>query len=174
MSDEPALPELEPFEIRAVDPEGPISPALRRRLDHAGVVPPLTMRSAIRDLVSQERVGRWVRGPGSVGVERRWEVPHDIDDALEERTPQNCLRNLYRHEMDAWPDDLWWQFSHVRTTLAEAAAEAAPARAAHLDPPALLEELSYAALPSLKRTHQDLTLRTDWSTFDWRRGPDVP
>ena len=170
---DPEAPEFDGFELTAVDAAGPGGQQFWRRIEHGEVVPDLVMRSAVRDLMPVEREEGWARGPGTVGPPRNWERPHDIDEAVEELNPQFVLRNLHRHEMDAWPNALWWKVAQVRTTIAEAASEIDRARAAGTQERegALLNTLSYDEVAALKRAHEELTLHTPWAEFQWRRGP---
>lgn len=177
------IPPFDGFELTAVDPAGPGGDGFWKRIEHGEVVPKQLVRSVMRDLMPAEREEQWARGPGVVGPPRHWDRPSDIDEAVQERNPQFVLRNLHRHEMDAWPHDLWWQVKQVRTTLTEAASDIDEARAAGgrtgpndpNDPDsAWLEPLSYDQVADLKREHQQLTLHTPWSEFDWRRGPTTP
>lgn len=166
-------PEFEGFSLRAVDAAGPGGQRFWRRIEHAEVVPPVTLTSVIRDLFPEAREEEWARGPGAVGPPTRWQRPSDVEEAMEEQNPQFCLRNLHRHEMDAWPNDLWWQIKQVRTTLAEVEAELEPSRTAvtFKRGGSLLEQMSYDRIVALKNEHQALTLHTQWSGFTWRRGP---
>ena len=168
-----APPDFDPFRVTAVDPAGPGGAAFWRRLAHDDVVAKPTLRSVFRDLISEERERDWVQGPGVVGPPRSWERPGEIDKALDERTPQFCLRNLHRHEMDAWPNDLYWTFARVRTTPAEAGEDIAASRTGGGQGPPLLGTPSYAEMGDLKRSHQELTLPTSWRDFSWRRGPNA-
>jgi hypothetical protein len=173
---EDQTPEFEGFRLTAVDAAGPGGPGFWRRIEHDGVVPEGVVRSAIRDLMPEEREESWARGPGAVGPPVRWERPHDIDEAVEQRNAQFVLRNLHRHEMDAWPHDLWWSVTRVRTTLAEAATDVERARQAGGSTrrdvqEALLDAPSYTQLLSLKQEHVELMRDTPWAEFDWRRGP---
>ena len=178
MADEEFIPDLAPLRVRAVDPDGPGGRAFWRRVGHDGVARPVADLSVLRDLVPEERARAYAIGPGRVGAWRVWERPSDVEAGLEERVPQMVLRNLFRLEMDAWPDDLWWQRAEVRTTPAEAAALLGAVHAGDVGarPSPLFLALSCDLVAAHKRAHQDLTLRTDWAAFTWRRRrpPETP
>lgn len=146
--------------------------AFWRLVRHDHVVPEAGVPSALRDLVSAERLEA-LEGPGVLGEPVRYRRPHDLDDLLEERSPQFCLRNLERYEKDAWVDDLWWTTTELRDTPAKLAALLAPVHRADQGERELtfLERQSREVIAELREERLDLLERTEWRAFTWRRGP---
>jgi len=146
--------------------------AFWQRVRHDHVVPLAELPSSLRELVPEER-HEAMTDPGVIGEPARYERPLDLDESLEECSPQFCLRNLERYEKDAWVDDLWWTVSPLRETPGDVEALLEAVRKADAGEQELgfVATLSKDVLRSLRDEHLELMERTEWRAFTWRRGP---
>jgi hypothetical protein len=127
----------------------------------------------LEDPVLHARLAALETGPGVFREPKRREIPIAVQEAIEERMPQFCLRNLVRYEMEAWVDDLWWETCHLRDTPRDVEADLAPARRGRMGPDRgeLITELSPSRIRALKREHRQLMEVERWEDFSWRKGP---
>ena len=189
---EPFQPDLSLFRLPLPDPDRPATPELERLGNHAGserraqlkrrfwgqvdherVGMDVGLSVAPRELVPEARLDALARGPGVICEPHIQDQPLKIAEALEECTPQFCLRNLHRYEKDAWVESLWWEVTELRETPGEIADALSAIHRGDLGEraPPFLDPISLVAICELRDERDGLIEGTDWGGFTWRRGP---